>query len=228
MRNYLVRLGTLKSLRLIIKRARNPKIRLLFLLVYPLIIWFILLGTIHSLLYKAIALVFIYGFTLITIIPFRRLNKSLVVRKILIPFNSFKTILLVIIFIILLYTISFILSAFLGIDKKIPVSIVAQIVFLGLLVPIVEEVSFRLIPFLVAGINGLMAYSIIWFLWHPLERILGGIEILPLVFTSVLLIVQVPIYVKIWRGKYWWMAFVLHIAVNNWITISAYYFNLSY
>ena len=144
------------------------------------------------------------------------------------PFGSFKAILLAVICVILLYTISFILSDFLGIGKKVPGGIMAEIIFLGLLVPIIEEVSFRLIPFLIAGINGLIVYSIIWLSWHPLDRILGGTEILPVVFASVLWIVQVPIYVKIWRGKYWWMAFVLHIVVNNLVAICAHYFNLSY
>ncbi len=87
---------------------------------------------------------------------------------------------------------------------------------------------FRLIPFVIASVNGLAAYSVIWLIWHPFENIVQGIDTLPLVFSTTLCFIQVPICIKIWRSKYWWVAFILHAAVNNWMVMCNYVFGLSY
>jgi len=219
----------LKILRSIIKCARNNRARRLFWLVSPLAIWFIFLGSnFHSPISKLVALLLSYGLVLSALVLFKKLKKLLIVRRFLKPFHSFKAILLAISCVILLYTGFLVLAHFLGISKKAVGDVIPHILVLGVLIPISEEIIFRLIPFVIAGINGLTVYSVIWLLWHPLDRILGGAEILPIFLSSALWIVQVPVYIKIWRSKYWWMAFILHSTVNNWVTMCSHVFNLSF
>ncbi len=219
----------MKILRSIIKCARNNRARRLFWLVSPLAIWFIFLGSnFHSPIFKLVTLLLIYGIVLSTLVLFKKLKKFLIVRRFLKPFHSFKVILLAISCVILLYTGFLVLAHFLGISKKAVDDVLPLILTFGVLIPIYEEIIFRFIPFVIAGINGLTVYSVIWLLWHPLDRILVGAEILPVFLAFVLCIVQVPVYIKIWRSKYWWMAFVLHSTVNNWLTMCSHVFNLSF
>ena len=83
-------------------------------------------------------------------------------------------------------------------------TITAAIVLVIILWAASEEIFFRLLPKLVIGDLGLLVGTIVWILWHPFNTsppLWGRIP------TDTLLGI---FYIKLWRGKYWWLSFIIH------------------
>ena len=95
--------------------------------------------------------------------------------------------------------------------------------FSVIMAPFVEECLFRWFPFVFWGLRGLVFGSIIWFLFHPLDRIIGGISLTLLISTIPVWIPQIFFYIKLWRGKYYWTSFLFHSFTNLSILLSGYF-----
>ena len=73
---------------------------------------------------------------------------------------------------------------------------------------IVEEAGFRWVFKLLLGNAGLLIGTLLWIGFHqfdasppPLDRIPGDI------LFGIL-------FIKLWRGKYWWLSFIVHLMWN--------------
>ncbi len=67
-----------------------------------------------------------------------------------------------------------------------------------------EEVIFRLLPKRVIGDLGLLLGTIVWILMHPFNT---TPPLWSRISTDTLLGI---FYIKLWRGKWWWLSFIIH------------------
>ncbi len=67
-----------------------------------------------------------------------------------------------------------------------------------------EEALFRFFPKLALGNSGLLVGTIVWILMHPFNTT-------PPLWGRIPTDVSIGIfYIKLWRGKYWWLSFLIH------------------
>lgn len=95
-----------------------------------------------------------------------------------------------------------------------------------LLAPLFEEFLFRWLPKYFFGTRGLVIGSIIWFFFHPLDRIFTGITYFSLFSTIPVWLPQIIFYIKLWRGRYYWAAFFIHSFTNLALIISHNFLNI--
>lgn len=88
----------------------------------------------------------------------------------------------------------------------------------GVFASLVEEVGFRWFPMTIWGPTGLTLGTIIWFLSHPFKLWVYGILGWKLLINTSVWLLDLPFYIKLWRGKYFWLSFIVH-TLNNFLII---------
>ncbi|MFC2056948.1 type II CAAX prenyl endopeptidase Rce1 family protein [Chloroflexota bacterium] len=71
-----------------------------------------------------------------------------------------------------------------------------------------EEILFRLLPKRGIGNLGLLVGTIVWILMHPFNTSP------PLWYRTPTDILLGIFYIKLWRGKWWWLSFIIHSLWN--------------
>lgn len=76
------------------------------------------------------------------------------------------------------------------------------------LVGVIEEAAFRWLFKFALGDTGLILGTVIWVILH---QFYAPVTILWRIPADTLLGI---FYIKLWRGKYWWLSFVIHFLWN--------------
>jgi len=86
---------------------------------------------------------------------------------------------------------------------------------LGKGAPLFEETFFRWGAAYVGGSSGIIVGSVVWALFHPVNRLLfQNIRLLEVARFTPLWILDAVFYVRVWRGRYYWVSFFAHALTN--------------
>ena len=65
------------------------------------------------------------------------------------------------------------------------------------------------------GSSGIIVGSVVWALFHPVNRLLfQNIRLLEVARFTPLWILDAVFYVRVWRGRYYWVSFFAHALTN--------------
>ncbi len=90
-----------------------------------------------------------------------------------------------------------------------------HILYSVLFVPIAEETVFRWLPNLIWGHKGIIFGTLIWCFFHPLLLLWNEIPYWEIFSATILIFIPTSyFYIRLWKGKYFWATYLIHMLEN--------------